>query len=96
MFVIFTRFDENKDKFICFDELKRAMEKLEAPQTHLALKAMIKEIDEDLDGKINFREVFLVFSFNFYDSSIVLSSYKPRAHYSKNSRQNESAELFCV
>ena len=33
------------------------MEKLEAPQTHLSLKAMIKEVDEDHDDKINFREV---------------------------------------
>jgi len=33
------------------------MEKLEAPQTHLGLKAMIKEVDEDGDSKISFREV---------------------------------------
>lgn len=33
------------------------MEKLGAPQTHLALKEMIREVDEDRDGKINFREV---------------------------------------
>jgi len=33
------------------------MEKLGAPQTHLALKAMIKEVDEDGDNKISFREV---------------------------------------
>lgn len=33
------------------------MEKLGMPQTHLALKEMIKEIDEDFDGMISFREV---------------------------------------
>jgi len=33
------------------------MEKLGSPQTHLALKEMIKEIDEDFDGMISFREV---------------------------------------
>ena len=33
------------------------MEKLEAPQTFLGLKAMIKEVDEDEDGQISFREV---------------------------------------
>ena len=33
------------------------MEKLGAPQTHLALKEMIQQVDEDKDGKINFREV---------------------------------------
>lgn len=33
------------------------MEKLEAPQTYIALKQMIKEVDEDADGEISFREV---------------------------------------
>ena len=35
------------------------MEKLGEPQTHLSLKAMIKEVDEDNDGQISFREVTL-------------------------------------
>ena len=35
------------------------MEKLEAPQTFLGLKAMIKEVDEDEDGQISFREVIM-------------------------------------
>lgn len=38
-------------------ELKLMMEKLGAPQTHLGLKNMMKEVDEDLDGKLSFREV---------------------------------------
>jgi len=50
-------FDTNKDKFIDFDELKRMMEKVGSPQTHLALKAMIREVDEDGDNRISFREV---------------------------------------
>ena len=33
------------------------MEKLGEPQTHLGLKGMIKEVDEDNDGQISFREV---------------------------------------
>lgn len=37
------------------------MEKLGAPQTHLGLKAMIAEVDEDQDGKISFREFLLIF-----------------------------------
>ena len=37
------------------------MEKLKAPQTHLGLKAMIKEVDEDDDGAICFREFVLIF-----------------------------------
>jgi len=51
------RYDTGKDKFIDFEELKHMMEKLGAPQTHLCLKEMIKEVDEDFDGKISFREV---------------------------------------
>lgn len=38
-------------------ELKLMMEKLGAPQTHLGLKSMIREVDEDFDGKLSFREV---------------------------------------
>ena len=53
----FYRFDVGKDKFIDLEELKRMMEKLGAPQTHLALKEMISEVDEDCDQKISFREV---------------------------------------
>ena len=51
------RYDIGRDKFIDFEELKRMMEKLGAPQTHLALKEMIRQVDEDHDQKINFREV---------------------------------------
>ncbi|GAU97562.1 hypothetical protein RvY_08836 [Ramazzottius varieornatus] len=58
---IFKLHDVNKDNFIDLDELKRMMEKLGAPQTHLALKSMISEVDEDEDGKLNFREFLLIF-----------------------------------
>lgn len=58
---IFKLHDVNKDSFICMEELKRMMEKLGAPQTHLALKRMITEVDEDRDGKLNFREFLLIF-----------------------------------
>ena len=39
------------------------MEKLGAPQTHLALKAIIKEVDEDQDDALVFREFLLIFRF---------------------------------
>jgi len=55
--IIVGRYDTSRDKFIDFEELKHMMEKLGCPQTHLALKEMIKEVDEDFDGKISFREV---------------------------------------
>ena len=47
----------DKDKSLNFNELKIMMEKLGIPQTHLGLKEMIKQVDEDQDGKISFREV---------------------------------------
>ena len=50
-------FDTNRDKFIDFDELKLMMQRLGSPQTHLALKAMIREVDEDRDNCISYREV---------------------------------------
>lgn len=51
------RYDAGRDGFIDLMELKLMMEKLGAPQTHLGLKSMIKEVDEDFDGRLSFREV---------------------------------------
>nr|XP_002128628.1 EF-hand domain-containing protein D2-like [Ciona intestinalis] len=57
----FDLYDTSRDGVINLMELKVMMEKLEAPQTHLALTAMIKEVDEDMDTVINFREFLLIF-----------------------------------
>ncbi|KAI5712764.1 hypothetical protein M8J76_001835 [Diaphorina citri] len=57
----FNKYDDGRDGFLDLEELKRMMEKLGAPQTHLGLKAMIKEVDEDNDNKISFREFLLIF-----------------------------------
>lgn len=56
----------DRSNFIDLMELKLMMEKLGEPQTHIGLKAMIKEVDEDHDGQISFREVseFLVIKMN--------------------------------
>ena len=51
------RYDTDHSNFIDLMELKLMMEKLGEPQTHIGLKAMIKEVDEDNDGEISFREV---------------------------------------
>ncbi|XP_018313060.1 EF-hand domain-containing protein D2 homolog isoform X1 [Mycetomoellerius zeteki] len=57
----FNRFDDGRDGFLDLSELKRMMEVLGAPQTHLGLKAMIQEVDEDGDGRISFREFLLIY-----------------------------------
>ncbi|KAK1129946.1 hypothetical protein K0M31_019640 [Melipona bicolor] len=54
-------FDAGHDGFLDLSELKRMMEVLGAPQTHLGLKAMIQEVDEDGDGRISFREFLLIY-----------------------------------
>uniref|UniRef100_A0A2K5X9T9 EF-hand domain family member D2 n=1 Tax=Mandrillus leucophaeus TaxID=9568 RepID=A0A2K5X9T9_MANLE len=56
-----SRYDAGRDGFIDLMELKLMMEKLGAPQTHLGLKNMIKEVDEDFDSKLSFREFLLIF-----------------------------------
>lgn len=46
------RYDVGQDGFLDLAELKMMMEKLGAPQTHLSLKKMIAEVDEDKVGLI--------------------------------------------
>lgn len=57
----FKKYDQDRDGFLGFEDLKYMMEKLGVPQTHIGLKQMIKEIDEDHDNKISFREFMLLF-----------------------------------
>lgn len=51
------RFDQDLDGFLTLEDMKRMMENLGAPQTHLSLKKMIQEVDADGDSKISFNEV---------------------------------------
>ncbi|TWW57244.1 EF-hand domain-containing protein D2 [Takifugu flavidus] len=54
----FSKYDVNKDNYIDMMELKLMMERAgKPPQTHLGLKNMMKEVDEDLDSRLSFREV---------------------------------------
>ncbi|XP_076320620.1 EF-hand domain-containing protein D2 homolog isoform X1 [Tachypleus tridentatus] len=57
----FNRFDIGTDGFIDLEDLKRMMEKLGVPQTHISLKDMIHKVDEDKEKKISFREFLLIF-----------------------------------
>eukprot|EP01097_Dermamoeba_algensis_P006459 TRINITY_DN4041_c0_g1_i1.p1 TRINITY_DN4041_c0_g1~~TRINITY_DN4041_c0_g1_i1.p1 ORF type:complete len:183 (-),score=68.79 TRINITY_DN4041_c0_g1_i1:107-655(-) len=58
---LFSKYDSGQDGFIDLQELKYMLEQMGAPQTHLALKAMIKEVDEDNDNMISYREFLLIF-----------------------------------
>eukprot|EP01088_Endostelium_zonatum_P001817 TRINITY_DN1217_c0_g1_i1.p1 TRINITY_DN1217_c0_g1~~TRINITY_DN1217_c0_g1_i1.p1 ORF type:complete len:173 (-),score=56.77 TRINITY_DN1217_c0_g1_i1:60-578(-) len=60
---LFLKYDIDQDGFLNLSELKYLMEKLNMPQTHLALKAMIKEVDEDNDGQMAYREFLLIFRY---------------------------------
>ncbi|VEN61968.1 unnamed protein product [Callosobruchus maculatus] len=57
----FKKFNTAKDGFLSLPELKRMMEQLGAPQTHIGLKGMIKEVDADGDGRLCFAEFMMVF-----------------------------------
>ncbi|XP_033642102.1 EF-hand domain-containing protein D2-like [Asterias rubens] len=58
---MFKKYDTDNNHYIELMELKLMMEALGAPQTHMALKDMIKEVDEDLDNRISYREFLLIF-----------------------------------
>jgi len=57
----FKRYNVSGTGKLSLEELKMMMEKLGAPQTHLGLKAMIQEVDEDADSMISFREFMMIF-----------------------------------
>lgn len=56
------RYNVSGNGFITLAELKVMMERLGAPQTHLGLKAMMKEADQDGDGALSFRSAQFVIS----------------------------------
>merc|ERR1712137_686888 len=60
---LFLKYDTGSDGFLDLMELKYMMEKLGHPQTHLGLKAMIKEVDEDSDDLISYKEFLLIFRY---------------------------------
>ncbi|KAG5178068.1 EF-hand domain family [Tribonema minus] len=57
----FRTYDVDKSGTLNIEELKRMMEKLGHPQTHTALCAMMREVDQDHDGEISQREFFSIF-----------------------------------
>lgn len=52
-----SRYDANKDGYLCRNELKRMMIKRRMPWTENSLNQLIDDVDKDKDGKLTFREV---------------------------------------
>ena len=61
MIKMFKTYDTSRDGHLDLMECKLMMEKLGDPQTHIGLKEMIREVDENGDGTISQREFFLIF-----------------------------------
>ncbi|KAH8236437.1 hypothetical protein KR026_002166 [Drosophila bipectinata] len=57
----FTQVDEDLDGYICLSELKRALEKLEIPQTHLAAKKVMTHVIGSDDDRLNFCQMLLIY-----------------------------------
>lgn len=58
----FEKYNESKTGYISEMELKRMMEKLGHPLTHIALKQVMMEIDIDNDGQVSFFEFVSIFA----------------------------------
>lgn len=58
---MFLRFDSDHSGFLTDQEIKYGLEKLGVPQTHLQLKALMKEIDVDGDEKVSYIEWLSIF-----------------------------------
>jgi len=53
-------YDSDKDKYLGVDDVKRMMKKIKStPVEPSGVEDMIREIDEDGDGRLDLREVLL-------------------------------------
>jgi len=52
----FQKIDENSNGVLDFEEVKKLMENLKNPKTHIELREMIKEVDSTGTGTINFHD----------------------------------------
>ncbi|XP_063725651.1 EF-hand domain-containing protein D2 homolog [Symsagittifera roscoffensis] len=70
----FSEFDDDGNGLLDVFELTRLFEKLNAPQTRTAIKAMVAKVDKDGDGAVNLEEFVQLFreaaSDQFDDDSI--------------------------
>ncbi|XP_017002569.2 EF-hand domain-containing protein D2 homolog [Drosophila takahashii] len=59
-FSCFMQVDEDLDGYICLGELKRFLEKLDMPQTHLAVKKVMTHVVGNHEGQLNFCQALLI------------------------------------
>lgn len=57
----FTQVDEDLDGYICLAELKRLLEKLDIPQTHLAAKKVMANVVGPNEDRLNFCQLLLIY-----------------------------------
>lgn len=57
----FTQVDEDLDGYICLAELKRLLEKLDIPQTHLAAKKVMATVVGTNEDRLNFCQALLIY-----------------------------------
>jgi len=60
-FSCFMQVDDDRDGYICLGELKRFLEKLELPQTHLAAKNVMNHVVGNQESRLNFCQGLLVY-----------------------------------
>jgi calcium-binding protein CML len=59
---VFERFDENKDGVICSDELSRFMKRLGFEMSDDDVQILVKTVDENSKGTVNFSEFYALYS----------------------------------
>ncbi|OWF35080.1 Calmodulin [Mizuhopecten yessoensis] len=67
---VFEVFDNDKDGGICPDELYTVLQKLGESITRDEAEAMIKEADNDMDGKVDYRGNYSPVTYNVYRNFI--------------------------
>lgn len=59
---MFKHYDSDRDKFLGVDDVRKMMKKIKStPMEPSGVEDMIREMDEDGDGKLSLREFILIF-----------------------------------
>jgi len=64
--IILIRYDTDNDGYLDIEDLKGMMMVRGVPWTHSAIVRLIKDADEDGDGKLSFREVSVIVFIQYF------------------------------